>query len=415
LQNRAVASRVFITGIGAITPIGIGRMNLWNGALEGTRAIQFIDRFDPSQFRSKVAGQVNGFDPGALLDRKEAQRTDRFSQFAIAAAQLAFDDSDYTPKRGDGDFGVWIGSALGGIGSAERQYEAYLRRGLKAVHPMLALSVFGAASCCNVAIHFGLHGPSISNSNSCAAGAVAIGDAFRSVRDGVCRAALAGGVEVPLSPLTFGAFDIIRAMSTRNEDPASASRPFDARRDGFVMAEAGCLLLLEREEDVITRGAVPYAEIAGYGVTNDGDHMTAPRADGREATRAMTLALREAGAAPDEVDHVNAHGSSTPLNDPTESLAIRAALGAHADRVVISAIKGMMGHALGATGAVEVALCALGIKESTVVPLVNLETPGDGCDLTYAPTLPTRMQQRLVLSNSFGFGGLNAALALRAA
>lgn len=410
-----MASRVFITGIGAITPIGIGRANVWNNALAGTRAVQFIDRFDPSQFRSKVAGQVNGFDPAALLDRKEAQRTDRFSQFAIAAAQLAFDDSGYTPKKGDGDFGVWIGSALGGVVYAERQYEAYIRQGLRSVHPMLALSVFGAASCCNVAIHFGVHGPSISNSNSCAAGAVAIGDAFRAVRDGVCRAAIAGGVESPLAPLTFGAFDIIRAMSTRNDDPASASRPFDAHRDGFVMAEAGCLLLLEREEDVVARGAVPYAEIAGYGLTNDGEHMTAPRADGREATRAMTLALREAGARPDEVDHVNAHGSSTPLNDSTESLAIRAALGAHADRVLISAIKGMMGHALGATGAVEVALCALGIKESTVVPLVNLETPGDGCDLSYAPSVPTPLKQQTVLSNSFGFGGLNAALVLRAA
>ncbi len=410
-----MASRVYITGIGAITPIGTGRHALWSGALEGKRAVQLIDRFDPTPFRSKVAGQVNDFDPAAILDRKEAQRTDRFSQFAIAAAQLAFDDAGYAPTKGDGDFGVWIGSALGGVVYAERQYEAYQKGGLRAVHPMLALSVFGAASCCNVAIHFGVHGPSISNSNSCAAGAVAIGDAFRAVRDGVCRAALAGGVEAPLAPLTFGAFDIIRSMSTRNDDPQSASRPFDAQRDGFVMAEAGCLLLLEREEDVVARGAVPYAQIAGYGLTNDGDHMTAPRADGREAIRAMALALREATAQPDEVNHINAHGSSTPLNDSTESRAIRAVLGTHADHVLVSAVKGMMGHALGATGAVEVALCAIGIKESTVVPLVNLETPGVDCDLSYAPSVPTALRQQLVLSNSFGFGGLNAALALRAA
>jgi 3-oxoacyl-[acyl-carrier-protein] synthase II len=410
-----MANRVFVTGIGPITPIGIGREQLWQGALDGRRAVQTVDRFDPAPFRSKVAGQVNAFDPSALLDRRELQRTDRFSQFAVAAAQLAFDDAGYTPTHDDGDFGVWIGSALGGVVYAERQYEAYLSQGLKAVHPMLALSVFGAASCCNVAIHFGLHGPSIANSNSCAAGAVAIGDAFRAVRDGVCRAALAGGVEAPLAPLTFGAFDIIRAMSTRNDDPASASRPFDAGRDGFVMAEAGCLLLLEREDDVVARGGVPYAQIVGYGLTNDGDHMTAPRSDGREAIRAMTTALREAGADPGEVDHVNAHGSSTPLNDSTESRAIRAALGEHADKVLVSAIKGMMGHALGATGAVEAALCAIGIKEGVVVPLVNLEAPGDGCDLRYAPAVPTKLCQRLVLSNSFGFGGLNAALALRAA
>jgi len=260
-----------------------------------------------------------------------------------------------------------------------------------------------------------VHGPSIANSNSCAAGAVAIGDAFRAVRDGVCRAALAGGIEAPLAPLTFGAFDVIRAMSTRNDDPLGASRPFDSARDGFVMAEAACLLLLERERDVVARGATPYAEVAGFALTNDGDHMTAPRSDGREAARAMTLALREAGALPEEVDHVNAHGSSTPLNDPTESRAIRNALGERSDQIPVSAIKGMMGHALGATGAVEAALCALGIRESVVVPTVNLVSPGEGCDLHYAPPSPLHMRQRLVLSNSFGFGGLNAALAFRAA
>jgi 3-oxoacyl-[acyl-carrier-protein] synthase II len=410
-----VASRVLITGIGAITPIGIGRQQLWSSALEGKRAVQSVDRFDSSQFRSKVAGQVNGFDPSWLLGRKELQRTERFSQFAIAAAQMAFDDGAYVPRKGDGEFGIWIGSALGGVIYAETQYQAYINHGLRAVHPMLALSVFGAASCCNIAIHFGLHGPSISNSNSCAAGAVAIGDAFRAVRDGVCRAALAGGVEAPLAPLTFGAFDIIRAMSTRNDTPETASRPFDAGRDGFVMSEAACVLLLEREEDVVARGAVPYAEIAGYGLTNDGDHMTAPREDGREAARAMVIAMREAKAEAGEVDHLNAHGSSTPLNDPTESKAIRAVLGSEADRILVSAIKGMMGHALGATGAVEAALCAMGLKESIVVPLVNLETPGEGCNLNYAPGVPTRLRQRVVLSNSFGFGGLNASLAFRAA
>src|SRR5579864_7107496 len=250
-----MARRVFVTGIGAITPIGTGRAQLWNCALEGKRAVQSIDRFDASPFRSQVAGQVNGFDPSWLLGRKEAQRTERFSQFAIAAAQMAFDDGAYTPQKGDGDFGIWIGSALGGVVYAETQYEEYIKRGLRAVHPMLALSVFGAASCCNVAIHFGVHGPSISNSNSCAAGAVAIGDAFRAVRDGVCRAALAGGAEAPLAPLTFGAFDLIRAMSTRNESPTTASRPFDAERDGFVMGEGAAVVVLEERGHARARGA----------------------------------------------------------------------------------------------------------------------------------------------------------------
>ena len=408
-------NRVFITGIGAITPIGSGRDGMWRGALEGRRGVRAIDRFDPSPFRSQVAGQVDDFDPSALLTRKETQRTDRFSQFAIAAAQMAFDDAHYIPSGDEGDFGIWIGSALGGAAFAEGQFANFMLKGPKAVSPILALSVFPAAACCNVAIHFGFHGPTISNSNSCAAGAVAVGDAFRAIRSGLCRAALAGGVEVPLTPLIFDAFDVIRSMSTRNTDPASASRPFDAGRDGFVMAEAAGLLLLECEEDVVRRGATPYAELVGYALTNDGQSMVAPREDSREAARAMTLALRDGRISPSEVDHVSAHGSSTPLNDATESRAIRTALGEAADRVLVSGTKGMTGHALGATGAVELAMCSLGIRDALVAPTINLETPGDGCDLRYSPETPMSLRQRVVLSNSFGFGGLNAALVLRAA
>jgi 3-oxoacyl-[acyl-carrier-protein] synthase II len=408
-------SRVFITGIGAITPIGIGREGLWEGATSGRRGVRAIDRFDTSEMRSKVAGQVDDFDATAFLDRKQAQRTERFSQFAISAARMAFDDAGMRLSGDHDDIGAWIGTALGGVVFAESQYKNYAQHGLRGVHPTLALNVFGASSCCNVAIHFGLHGPTQSNSNSCAAGAVAIGDAFRAVRDGVCRAALAGGVEAPLAPLTFGAFDIIKSMSTRNADPASASRPFDAGRDGFVMSEAASMLLLEREEDVIARGATPYAEIAGYALTNDGEHMTAPRDDGREAAKAMLRALAEARVSPDEVDHVNAHGSATPLNDSTESRAIRAVLGAAADRIVVSGTKGMTGHALGATGAIEAALCAMCIKESMVVPTINLEMPGPDCDLRYSPEVATPLKQNVVLSNSFGFGGLNAALVFKSA
>ena len=410
-----MSNRVFITGIGAITPIGSGRDGMWRGALGGRRGVRAIDRFDASLFRSQVAGQVDDFDPSALLTRKETHRTDRYSQFAIAAAQMAFDDANYTPSGDDGDFGVWIGSALGGAAFAEGQFTNFYEKGPKAVSPILALSVFPAAACCNVAIHFGLHGPAISNSNSCAAGAVAVGDAFRAIRSGFCRSALAGGVEVPLTPLIFDAFDVIRSMSTRNADPASASRPFDAARDGFVMSEAAGLLLLECEEDVVRRGATPYAEIVGYALTNDGQSMVAPREDGREAARAMTLALRDGGITPGEIDHVSAHGSSTPLNDGTESRAIRAALGDAADRVIVSGTKGMTGHALGATGAVELAMCALGIRDALVAPTINLETPGDGCDLRYSPETPMHLKQHVVLSNSFGFGGLNAAIILRAA
>jgi len=407
--------RVFITGIGAVTPIGSGRDALWRAALEGRRGVKRIDRFDTTGYRSQVAGQVDDFDPTNFIERRASQRIQRFSQMAIASAQMAFDDAGLAPGGDEEEFGVWIGTALGGICMAEPQYEAFIMKGLKSVSPMLALSVFGAASCCNIAIHFGLHGPMEANSNSCAAGAVAIGNAFRAVRDGICRKALAGGAEAPIAPLTFGAFDVIRSMSTRNADPASASRPFDAGRDGFVMAEAACVLLMEREEDVVARDAAPIAEICGYALTNDGSHMTAPRDDGREAARAMMLAMREAGIEPSNIDHINAHGSSTPLNDSTESRAIRKVFGEHADRVIVSGTKGMTGHALGATGSIEAALVALGIRDSVVVPTVNLELPGEGCDLRYSPGEPMAMRQQYVLSNSFGFGGLNASLVFKPA
>jgi len=407
--------KVFITGIGAVTPIGSGRDALWRGALAGRRGVKRIDRWDPSDYRSQVAGQVDDFDPTNFIERRAAQRTQRFSQMAIASAQMAFEDAGVRPSGDEEEFGVWVGTALGGVCMAEPQYEAFIRRGLKSVSPMLALSVFGAASCCNIAIHFGLHGPMEANSNSCAAGAVAIGNAFRAVRDGLCRKALAGGAEAPLAPLTFGAFDVIRSMSQRNSDPSSASRPFDAGRDGFVMAEAACMLLLEREEDVVAREGRPIAEICGYSLTNDGSHMTAPRDDGREAARAMLLAMREAGIEPAHVDHINAHGSSTPLNDSTESRAIRRVFGEHADRVIVSGTKGMTGHALGATGSIEAALCALGIRDSLVVPTINLETPGADCDLRYSPGVPLPLRQEYVLSNSFGFGGLNASIVFKPA
>jgi 3-oxoacyl-[acyl-carrier-protein] synthase II len=410
-----VNHRVCITGIGAVTPIGIGRERLWQGALQGVRGVRTLDRFDTSPFRSKVAGQVNDFDPAAFLDRRSLQRSERFAQFSIAAARMALEDACFSPSGDDGEFGIWVGSALGGAAYGEEQLRNLIARGIKSVHPLLALSVFPAAACCNIAIHFGIHGPTVSNSNSCAAGAVAIGEAFRAVRSGYVRRALAGGIEIPLTPLIFGAFDVIKSMSQRNGDPSTASRPFDVLRDGFVMSEAACLLLLEREEDVIARDATPYARISGYALTNDGQHMAAPREDGREAKRAMQLAMQDAEVTPQDIDHINAHGSSTPLNDPTESRAIRDLFGEAADRVIVSGSKGMTGHALGATGAVEAALCALGLRDQLVVPTVNLETPAEGCDLRYSPGVRTTLTQKVVLSNSFGFGGLNAALVLKAA
>jgi 3-oxoacyl-[acyl-carrier-protein] synthase II len=290
-----------------------------------------------------------------------------------------------------------------------------VQRGVRAVDPMLALAVFNGAASCNVAIEFGFTGLNSTNGMSCASGAIALGDAWRAIRTGEADLALAGGVETPLAPLCFGAFAIIRAMSTRNDDPATASRPFDAGRDGFVMGEGAAVLVLEEMERARARGARIYCELMGYGTSNDAHHMTAPRPDGAQAARAMRDALRTAGVRPEEVDVVNAHGSSTPLNDSTESAIVRTVLGEHADRVRVSGTKGYHAHCLGATGAIEAAISALSIQRGWVPPTLNLETPGEGCDLDYVTGEGAEMPVRRVISNSFGFGGINAALVLGSA
>jgi 3-oxoacyl-[acyl-carrier-protein] synthase II len=309
--------------------------------------------------------------------------------------------------------GAMMGTALGGVGYAEEQLGRYLAGGLRAVDPMLALAVFGGSASCNAAIEFGLHGPNSTNAMSCASGSMAIGEAVRQIRAAYADVMLAGGAEAPLAPLCFGSFAIIRAMSTRNEAPQQASRPFDAGRDGFVMAEGAAVLALEERSRAVARGAPIVAEIIGFGTTNDGFHMTAPHADGREAARAMRLALDDAHILPHDVDYVNAHGSSTPLNDPAETAAIRSALGEHASRIPVSGTKGYHGHALGATGAWEAAICALALARGWVPPTLNLEVPDVACDLDCVPSEGRRLDAKVVVSNSFGFGGINACLVFR--
>jgi 3-oxoacyl-[acyl-carrier-protein] synthase II len=307
---------------------------------------------------------------------------------------------------------IYIGSALGGIGYAETQHERYMAEGIRAVNPALALSVFGGASSSNVAIELGITGPTVSNANGCASGAIAVGEAWRLLREGHADVAFAGGSEAPLYPLTFGAFSIIKAMSTRNDDPRRASRPFDAERDGFVMGEGAAVLILETEAHAVTRGAHIYAEVLGYATTNDAHHMTAPLPSGAQTARAMREALIAADLMPEQIDYINAHASSTPLNDATESKSIRDVFGAHAYRIPVSGTKGMTAHALGATGAIEAALCALAITHRRVPGTANLETPGPGCDLDYVSDGPRAGDYRYVLTNSFGFGGMNASLVL---
>jgi 3-oxoacyl-[acyl-carrier-protein] synthase II len=306
-----------------------------------------------------------------------------------------------------------MGTALGGVGYAEEQLGRYLGGGLRAVDPMLALSVFGGAASCNAAIEFGLHGPNSTNAMSCASGAMAIGEAVRQVRHGYADVMFAGGAEAPLAPLCFGSFALIRAMSTRNEAPQRASRPFDVDRDGFVMAEGAAVLLLEERGRAVARGAPIIAEVIGFGTTNDGHHMTAPHADGREAARAMCLALADARIAPHEVEYVNAHGSSTPLNDPAETAAIRSALGEHARCIPVSGTKGYHGHALGATGAWEAAICSLALARKWVPPTLNLEVPDEACGLNHVAEDGRALDAEVMVSNSFGFGGINACLVFR--
>jgi 3-oxoacyl-[acyl-carrier-protein] synthase II len=408
------AHRVAVTGIGVVSPLGIGVRAFWDATLAGRVAVGPVTRFDASEYSSRVAAEVHDFDPFAFMDARRVRRTDRFAQFAIAATRLALDDARFPLNGQRDDTGVYIGSALGGVAYADEQHDVFRTRGIGAIKPLLAISVFGGAATCNVALEFGLHGANVANGNSCASGAVAIGDAFRAVARGDVRAALAGGVEAPLAPLVYGAFTVIGAMSKRNGDPAGASRPFDRFRDGFVMAEGAAMLLLERRDDALARGARLYGEVAGFGLTGDAHHMTAPHPDGGSAARAMVAALREAATAPHEIDLIDAHGSATPLNDKTETVAIRRAFGDAAATIPVVATKGQHGHALGATGAWEAALSLLTMSEGRLPRVVNLEDDDPECDLAYVRT--TRdARPRNVLSVSSGFGGINAALVFRAA
>ena len=406
--------RVVITGIGAITPIGNTVEGLWEGLRRERSAVSEVTRFDPSVFKSHNAAEVNDFDATDFLERKRAKRLDRYGHFSVAASQMAIADAGIDLAKEDKDqIGSTMGSALGGLQFAESQLDLYLREGIRSVDPMLALCVFGGAASCNIAIELGVTGPNSTNSMSCASGTIGVGEGFRAIRDGYADVMITGGAEAPLAPLCFGAFSIIRAMSTRNHDPSSASRPFDRDRDGFVMGEGAAVLILEEYERAIARGAKVYAEVAGYGVTNDAYHMTAPRPDGSQAARAMRLALADAHVSPGEVSYVNAHGSSTPLNDPTETKAIKDVFGESAYSLRISGTKGYYGHALGASGAIEAAISALAIQREWLPPTVNLAVADEACDLNFLPGTGTPERVEHVLSNSFGFGGINAALVLR--
>ncbi len=407
--------------MGLITSAGTGVDGFRAGLRAAVSPIRDVDRFDASTFRSRVAAQVDDFDPAAHLDARSVRALDRFSQFGVVAGRLAMDDADLQPGSPNHPaperVGIFLGSALGGVAFAEEQHERFMERGIKGVAPTLALAVFGGAAPANLGIGLGVRGPILSTANSCASGSVALGEALGAIRSGEVDAAIAGGVECPLSPLAFGAFDIIRALANAHNDaPDQACRPFDAARSGFVLGEGAALLVLEEAESARRRGATPYAELLGYGATSDAHHMVQPRPDGSEAGRSVRIALADAGVDAASIDYVNAHASSTPLGDVAEARALELGLDGHAADVPVSGTKAMTGHPLGATGAIEAALSALTIRDGWAPPSVNLVEP----DEEIGQLLPGLIRDhggragtyRRVLSTSFGFGGLNAALVL---
>ena len=404
--------RVVVTGIGAITPIGVGVDGLRAGLRAGKSAVGTLDYFDPSNLVSHNAAQVRDFDPVPFLDGKKLKRLDKFSQFAVAASKMALADAALDLRLEDQDrIGVCLGTALGGVGFAEQEYPAFLESGPRGVNPLLALSVFNGAGSCSIAIEVGATGPVTANGDSCAASPIAIGRAVDLIRLGQADVILAGGSEAPLAPLCYSAFAIIKAMSQRNDDPAHASRPFDVGRDGFVMAEGAATLVLEDLDHARARGAHIYGEILAHASTNDAFHMTQPRPDSSQAARCMSLAIERAGLSPTDIGYVNAHGSSTSLNDSTETAALKQVFGDYAYKLPISGTKGFHGHALGATGSWEAAISLLCLEDNWLPPTLNLETPDPACDLDYIPGTAGRdARVDYVLSNSFGFGGINACL-----
>ena len=415
-NSRSDRTRVAITGVGPVTAIGVGVDGMWAGLQRQRSPVRKITRFDSSPWRSKIAAEIDDFDAANFMDPKTARRLDRFTQFSVGIARLALEDAGLKPEELDRDrVGVQMGSALGGLSYSEAQMYEMLKNGVRAIDPRIALTTFCGAASCTVAIEFGFTGPNSTNAMSCASGTIAVGEGLRLIRDDMADIVVAGGVEAPLAPMCFGAFALIRAMSTRNEDPEQACRPFDRERDGFIMGEGACALILERWDHAKARGARIYAELLGYGTTNDAHHMAAPLPTGAQAARAMKLALRNAHISAEEIDFISPHGSSTPLNDSTESQAIKQVLGERAYQVPISGTKPYHAHALGASGAIEAAIAALSIARGWIPPTLNFVGGDENCDLDYVKGSGRAYRPSVCLSNSFGFGGINACLVMRSA
>ncbi|HUZ03436.1 MAG TPA: beta-ketoacyl-ACP synthase II [Thermomicrobiaceae bacterium] len=410
----AASHRVVVTGVGAVSPLALTAEETWQGLLAGRSGVRRIEGFDASDLPVQIAGEVRGFSIGQWADPKTARQMARFSQFALAAAGMALDDARLSPNdRDPARAAVVMGTGAGGMATILETQEVAQRRGLMRISPFFMTTFPHNLPGYHIAQTFRLLGPSLTVSTACATGAQAIGEALQVLRAGEADVAVAGGTEHAVFPLFVASFAVQRAASTRNDEPERASQPFDANRSGFVIGEGAAVLVLETLEHARARGATIYAELAGYASSNDGYHPIAPDPEGSGAARAMIGALADAGIAPDEVDYVNAHAASTPLGDRAETLAIKRALGAHAARVPISSAKSMMGHLMGATGAIEAMATVLSIRDQILHPTINYETPDPECDLDYVPNVARPATVRVALSNSFGLGGQNAVLAFR--
>ncbi len=401
--------RVVVTGLGAVAPNGIGIASFWDNIVNGVSGIAPITRFDASKHDARIAGEVKGFDPLQWLEKKEARKMDRFIHYAVAAAQMAYDDSGLKVTDDNRErIGVFVGTGMGGIPALEESHKILLEKGPGRISAFFIPSIITNMASGQISMRFGMKGPNSCVCTACATGNHAIGDSFRIIQRGDADVMLAGGSEAVITPLTIGGFCAMKALSTRNDEPARASRPFDRDRDGFVMGEGAGLMVLESLEHARRRNARIYAELVGYGMSADAYHITQPAPDG--AVRSMRLALKDARVEPRQVDYINAHGTSTPAGDANETMAIKTVFGAHARTLAVSSTKSMTGHLLGAAGGIESVITVLTIVRGILPPTINYETPDPECDLDYVPNTARRAEVRYALTNSFGFGGTNASL-----
>ena len=406
-----MTDRVVVTGIGLVTPVGLNSESTWNSLVEGRSGIDYISLFDAEGYESRIAGEVDEFDATTALGRKEAKRLDRFSQFACVAAIEALEHANLNMEKEDADrVGVLIGSGVGGIITITDQHKILLQKGPKRVSPFLVPMMLGDMASGQVSMMIGAKGPNFSTVSACATGADSIGEALEMIRRGRADVVIAGGTEAAVCEIGVAGFNSCMALSTRNEDPQGASRPFDSDRDGFVLGEGAGLLVLESLEHAEQRGANILAEMSGYGASSDAHHVTQPHPEGEGAARAMKWAIEDAGITPDKVDYINAHGTSTPLNDKYETIAMKRMYGDHAYKLAISSTKSMTGHLLGAAGGIEAAFTVLTIKNGIVPPTINIDNPDPDCDLNYVPNTAKKQPVNVAMSNSLGFGGHNASL-----